>query len=105
MYPRRYVHIHADVQILKLRVHQGVDEASPCSSSNTNARLETSGCDRDSIANAKFGSLSIDDADFRVIDDVRRAVRHQEICLRAGQRQAVIRGRKVLQLIQRESSG
>ena len=55
---------------------------------------------RNAIADAKLGGLAINDANFRVVDNVRRAVGHQEICLRARQRQAVVRGRQVLQLVE-----
>ncbi len=100
MNARRDVHVHADVQILELGVDQGIDQTARGSAADSNARLKTPGRNRNAIADAKLGGLAVNDANFRVVDNVRRAVGHQEICLRARQRQAVVRGGQVLQLIE-----
>ncbi len=76
---RRHVHVHADVQILKLRVHQGIDAAgSRPGSAHADAGLETSGGNRDAIADAQLGGLSIHHANFGIVENLRRGVRHQE---------------------------
>ncbi len=41
------------------------------------------------VADAKFGGLSIDDANFRIVEDLRRRIRHQEIRRRAWHRHAI----------------
>ena len=50
MHPRRDVDIHADVDVLKLRVDQGVDDARAAADAHSHARLKAAGRDRHALA-------------------------------------------------------
>src|SRR5215472_4852573 len=68
---RRYVDVDADIQILKLRVHQRVD------SDATDAGLERSSRDGDPIADFQRSFLAIERANLRILNQLGIAVAHQ----------------------------
>ena len=90
---RRHVHVHADVEILKLRVHQGIDGAGR--RAHADPGLKASGRHGNAVADAQLGGLPVDDANFRIVEDLRRRVRHQERRRRARHRHAVAVGENV----------
>ena len=89
---RRHVHDHAHIQILELRIHQGIyDARRPCRS-HADTRLEAARGHRNAITDAQFGILPIHDADLRVVDDACGAVGKQRGGGDAGQSEAVVVG-------------
>ena len=95
------VDVHAHINVLKLRVHQRVDDACAAADSHSHAGLEASRCDGDAVANLQCGLLSVGDANFRILNNARLVVREQEIGHGSGQSGAVVRGPEMLQIIQR----
>ena len=75
MHAWRNVHVHADVQILELSVHQGVDARG----ANADARLEAARGDRHAVAHAKFRRLPVNGANFRVLNNFGVRVRQKGV--------------------------
>src|SRR5262249_14757363 len=96
------VHVHAHIDVLELRVHKRVHD--PCTAyarcAYANARLETACGDRDAITDAQLGRLSVHHADLWILDDFCGAVGQQRGSGRTRQPNAIVRGRKVLQLVE-----
>src|SRR4029077_5477445 len=66
------VYVHADVQVLKLRVHQRIDySGARAGRTDSNSGLKTTGRHGNTVADFEFGGLSIDHANFRVIENLR----------------------------------
>src|SRR5215472_853052 len=67
---RRYVHIHAYVEVLKLGVYQRVHDArSGAGRTDADAGLEAAGGHGDTIADLELGGLSIHHTNFRIVED------------------------------------
>jgi hypothetical protein len=66
-----YVNVYADVEILKLGVHQWVD------ANTTNARLKGPGRYRHAITDFQRSFLAIHGANLRLLQELSIAVRHQ----------------------------
>src|SRR4029077_2008709 len=84
MDPGSDVNVHADVNILKLSVHQGVDHTRAATDADSDARLKASCCHRDAIADLQGSLLSIGDANFRILNDARLVVGENEVGYSAG---------------------
>ena len=74
---RCYVHDHAHIQVLKLCVHQWIDDARRARCSHSHTCLKASRGHRHAAADPQFRVLPIHDADLRIVDNARRAVGQQ----------------------------
>ncbi len=84
VYVRRNVQVHADVNVLELRVNQWIHEARAAGGTNTNASLEAAGGNRDAITNFKFCRLTVDSAKFGVLHNFRAGIGQEKVCRSSG---------------------
>src|SRR5258706_9229659 len=75
--------INADVDVLELCVHEGIDADGASS-------LEAAGGDGDAVADAHLCGLTIDGWQFRILNDAGCAVGHKRVDGRSGQSNLVI---------------
>src|SRR5258705_3822976 len=69
---RGYVCVHADVDVLELRVHEGIDTGGA-------SCLEDAGGHRNTVADAKLCGLSIDGAQIRILNCAGRDVSNKRV--------------------------
>ena len=74
MHARSHVDIHADVDVLKLGVDQGVHDACSAADSDAHAGLEAAGRHRHALPDFERSLLAVADAHLRILDDLRVVV-------------------------------
>ena len=93
---RRDVDVHADIEVLKLRIDQRVDADA------ADAGLERSGGDRHALADLERGLLIIEGANLRILNQLGVAVAHHRRQVRRRNRDLEIGRVQVAQGVQTE---
>src|SRR5580693_3563577 len=98
---RSDVNVDADVLILKLRVHEWADHGTARSAkSGADSGLETASGDGNAVANFQAGLLSVNRADFRILQNSSVVGAEQRGDCGARQVDVVVGGGKVLEHVQ-----
>ena len=105
MYPGRHIDIHADVNVLELRIDQWIDHARACANAHADSGLKAARRHRNAISDFERGFFAVAHADFGILDDPRFVIGKN--CVRGCARQcgAVIRAGKISQVIECDLSG
>src|SRR3984885_8077297 len=69
MHAWRYLDIHADVNVLKLRIYQRIDHAGAGADTHADARLKASRCDRNARSDFERGLLGVPYSDLGALVD------------------------------------